>query len=78
MCGFVKCYNFTADVKNFIWDIWSNSASKFNHPPLADNTSVNRKEMLGFPKIGEFFQRQQLKDDLRWGGGGGGLPATGR
>ena len=34
--------------------------------------------MLGFPKIGEFFQRQQLKDDLRWGGGGGGLPATGR
>ena len=41
MCGFVKCYNFTADVKNFIWDIWSNSASKFNHPPLADNTSVN-------------------------------------
>lgn len=28
-------------MKNFIWDIWSNSASKFNHHPLADNTSVN-------------------------------------
>lgn len=41
ICGFMKCYNFTADVKNFIWDIWSNSASKFNHHPLADNTSVN-------------------------------------
>ena len=41
MCGFMKCYNFTACVKNFIWDIWSNSASKFNHHPLADNTSVN-------------------------------------
>ena len=41
MCGFMKCYNFTAGVKNFIWDIWSNSASKFNHHPLADNTSVN-------------------------------------
>lgn len=41
MCSFMICYSFTAGVKILIWDIWSNSALKFNHHSHADNTNIN-------------------------------------